>query len=685
MAYARRLRLIQSHLTGRFGEVPPDSSLDNYRSRGLSFDKSELRSLYYPEAERNDSICALMQASPLFNHQEELDMSREELRERAVKQVFSIYSQMKITKEQDQENGITKMTISCALANYRQALGTLFIVNAVLYLDTISNLGTEKHIPFVDRCYAVQDIGCFCMTEIGHGTNVNGIETTAAFDPKTREFVINSPTPTSAKWWIGGLAKNANMAVVFAQLYIENSCKGVHAFVIPIRDRDTHEILDGCVIGDCGPKIGVDSIDNGFVLFHNYRASYDSLLDKLSNITPEGKFKSSIKNHDKRFSAMLGGLIRGRMAVVWGSEINLRNAMTVAIRYSAVRKQFGSEGKSESPILDYQLQRYRLIPYLAKLFGITASIHALLDMYKERRKLIAEDPECPEGAELHAILSAAKVLGSWYGVQGIQECREACGGHGYSKFAILGNLKMDQDVQTTWEGDNNVLIQQTAKFILKHTYRTFKGQKIEPACLQFIKADGSFLTETAIFKCKEDFSIDNLLAAMRYRVNLHVYKSLIKLQENSAAYESSLEVWNNTQVNYLHPLALSFGELFFAEQLFSMSKRAKCPTLQILIQKLASLYAVESIYSNLATYLESYLTPDQAHLIREFKLDLCNTLAENSINLIDAIATPDKLLGSVLGQSDGQVYKHYILAVEKGKGVYEKARWSSDLINYKKS
>jgi hypothetical protein len=306
-------------------------------------------------------------------------------------------------------------------------------------------------------------------------------------------------------------------------------------------------------------------------------------------------------------------------------------------------------------------------------------------MYKERRKLIAEDPECPEGAELHAILSAAKVLGSWYGVQGIQECREACGGHGYSKFAILGNLKMDQDVQTTWEGDNNVLIQQTAKFILKHTYRTFKGQKIEPACLQFIKADGSFLTETAIFKCKEDFSIDNLLAAMRYRVNLHVYKSLIKLQENSAAYESSLEVWNNTQVNYLHPLALSFGELFFAEQLFSMSKRAKCPTLQILIQKLASLYAVESIYSNLATYLESYLTPDQAHLIREFKLDLCNTLAENSINLIDAIATPDKLLGSVLGQSDGQVYKHYILAVEKGKGVYEKARWSSDLINYKKS
>jgi acyl-CoA oxidase len=36
---------------------------------------------------------------------------------------------------------------------------------------------------------------------MSHGSDVNRIETTATFDPKTQEFIINTPTLGATKWW----------------------------------------------------------------------------------------------------------------------------------------------------------------------------------------------------------------------------------------------------------------------------------------------------------------------------------------------------------------------------------------------------------------------------------------------------------------------------------------------------
>ena len=60
--------------------------------------------------------------------------------------------------------------------------------------------------------------GCYAQTEIGHGSNVAGLETTATFDKKTDEFVIHSPTDTATKWWPGEMGRYANFALVFARL-----------------------------------------------------------------------------------------------------------------------------------------------------------------------------------------------------------------------------------------------------------------------------------------------------------------------------------------------------------------------------------------------------------------------------------------------------------------------------------
>ena len=90
------------------------------------------------------------------------------------------------------------------------------------------------------------------------------------------------------KFWIGNLGKTANMAVVFAQLITQGINHGVHVFVIPIRDPKTHRPLPKLVIGDCGEKLGMFGIDNGWMIMKDFRVGKDALLDKLCTLSDDG-------------------------------------------------------------------------------------------------------------------------------------------------------------------------------------------------------------------------------------------------------------------------------------------------------------------------------------------------------------------------------------------------------------
>lgn len=185
-----------------------------------------------------------------------------------------------------------------------------------------------------------------------HGSNVKGLQTEAHYDHSTRELIIHSPDRDAMKYWIGGSAKTSNMCMVWAQLYVKGKCHGVHAIVVPLRDDKTHKVLPGITIGDCGPKFGLNGIDNGFILFNKFRVPVENLLNKVSGINEKGEFVSAADSENKRFGMTLAPLSEGRLYMCCHSTTLALSALAIAIRYTFVRQQFTtSKGEPEKRLI----------------------------------------------------------------------------------------------------------------------------------------------------------------------------------------------------------------------------------------------------------------------------------------------------------------------------------------------
>ena len=83
--------------------------------------------------------------------------------------------------------------------------GHPFAIHVVLFMHAIKSQGTaEQYEMFGRRAENFEIIGTYAQTELGHGTYLRGLETRADYDRNTQEFILNTPTLTSYKWWPGG-------------------------------------------------------------------------------------------------------------------------------------------------------------------------------------------------------------------------------------------------------------------------------------------------------------------------------------------------------------------------------------------------------------------------------------------------------------------------------------------------
>ena len=241
-----------------------------------------------------------------------------------------------------------------------------------LFGGAVLQLGTRAHHErYLPDILSGRLLGCFAMTETGHGSNVQALGTTATYDAATDELVVRTPDDAARKDYIGGAAEDGELAVVFAQLEVGGEGHGVHAVLVPLR-RDG-EVLPGIRVEDCGAKLGLEGVDNGRLWFDDVRVPRENLLDRFATIDGDGTYRSAIENPDRRFFTMLGTLVQGRVSVGGGALSASKVALEIAVRYALRRRQFEAPGgEQETLLLDYGMHQRRLLPLLARAYALSA-------------------------------------------------------------------------------------------------------------------------------------------------------------------------------------------------------------------------------------------------------------------------------------------------------------------------
>ncbi|MCW2818683.1 MAG: Acyl-CoA dehydrogenase, short-chain specific [Marmoricola sp.] len=538
-----------------------------------------------------------------------------------------------------------------------------------LFGGAILHLGTKRHHDaYLRPLIQAELLGCFAMTESGHGSNVQHLGTVATYDAATEEFVITTTTESARKDYIGNAAAHATVAVVFAILEIEGESQGVHAFVVPIRGEDGED-LPGVRTGDDGPKMGLNGVDNGRLWFDHVRVPRDNLLDRYADVSEDGTYTSSIENQDRRFFTMLGTLVQGRVSVGGAGISASKVAMTIAVKYALKRRQFGPPGTDEEELLlDYGLHQRRLLPRLAATYALHFAQQELAAQLHE----VFSDPESSERDRraLESRAAGTKALGTWHATDTIQEGREACGGAGYLAVNRFAALKADTDVFTTFEGDNHVLLQLVAKGLLTD-YSTNFEELDQFGVARFVAdlAVETVIERTAVHKLLERLrdvlptdtgddesgllDPDYQLTMMRWREE-HVLSGVARrLKRGIDSGMDPVQVFSQVQDHVIHA-ARSHMDRVVLESFTDAVEAAVSgdhPDAEVLT-RLRDLHALSVLEADRAWFMEhGRLSSQRSKAISREVNRLCRDIRPVAEDLVDAFGIPPELLRAEMLES----------------------------------
>ncbi|WP_326566043.1 acyl-CoA dehydrogenase [Amycolatopsis rhabdoformis] len=519
-----------------------------------------------------------------------------------------------------------------------------------LFGGAVQLLGTERHHEkYLRRIMDLDLLGCFAMTEHGHGSDVQHLHTTATYDPLTGEFVVHSPDPGATKEYIGNAARDGHAAVVFAQLVTGGDSRGVHAFFVPIRDS-AGAPMPGVTIEDCGRKAGLNGVDNGRLSFNQVRVPREALLNRFGDVAVDGTYSSPIESDGRRFFTMLGTLIRGRVSVGGSAGSATKRALTLAIRYGDQRRQFTRPDGDEVVILDYLGHQRKLLPALAKTYALHFAQEELVAKLND----IAPDAPEEEQRELESRAAGLKAANTWHATATIQTAREACGGAGYLSENLLAGLKADTDVFTTFEGDNTVLLQLVAKGLLTQYKEHF--EELSPlATARFVAEQlvGAVLEHTSARAFVERLTESDdaeVLFDREWQLRLfedresHVLEGVANRLRKAG--EDPFGVFNAAQDH-----VLAAGRVHVERLVLAAFARAvegcEDPEAAALLSRVCDLYALSAIEADRAWFLEhGRLTTSRSKAVTAAVNELCATLRPHAGTLVDAFAIPAQFLAA---------------------------------------
>ncbi|KAF9962604.1 fatty-acyl coenzyme A oxidase [Mortierella alpina] len=516
-------------------------------------------------------------------------------------------------------------------------------------------------------------VGCFAMTELGHGSNVAGLETTATFDEASDQFIIHTPSVTATKWWIGGAAHTATHTVCFAQLIVRGKRYGTKSFVVQLRDTRTYTLMPGINIGDIGKKMGRDGIDNGWIQFTNVRIPRTNMLMKHTKVSRAGEVKEP-----PMAQLTYGALIQGRVAMVVDSGNIGKKAVTIAGRYAAVRRQFSSSPHEiqETKLIDYAIHQYRLMPLLAQAYAFHFTGVETQKLYDDLMdKLESTQPgdasmqdTLDTLKETHATSAGLKAFCTWSTLNAIEACRQTLGGHGYSAYTGLATMYNDFAVHCTWEGDNTILTLQSGRYLIS-CYREALAGKAQPEGVDYLNHLDTLLTQGCAVKTNEEILNFDIIQQAWGVVTANVVKkagddfdaSVKQGMNPEAAYEEC------SQARLAAAKIHSFGYVF---RRFAQAVKSAPEGLRPILAKVCFLYGLYSIEQNAGFFLQyRYFTPSQMDFVRAQVNVYCREVRQEYIPLIDAFNYSDYMINSPLGVYDGNVYEKYFDQVKRQNPV----------------
>ncbi|WP_280451918.1 acyl-CoA dehydrogenase [Nocardia cyriacigeorgica] len=537
-----------------------------------------------------------------------------------------------------------------------------------LFGGAVENLGTERHREFIKKLISLDLLGCFAMTESGHGSDVANLETTATYDPATQEFVVHTPTPSARKDYIGGAAEHARMAAVFAQLITPAGNHGVHCLLVPIRDEQGND-LPGVTTSDCGLKGGLPGVDNGRIVFDHVRVPRENLLNRYADVAPDGTYSSEIENPSRRFFTTLGTLVRGRVSVGGAAAAGARVALSIAGRYALKRRQFGDpDDGGEILLLDYCNHQRRLLPLIARSYALAFAQNDLV----RRMHLVQTGQDLDPGAQraLEKRAAGLKVAQTRHATRAIQECREACGGAGYLTENRLVTLKADTDVFTTFEGDNVVLTQLVAKELLT----AYSDEVRDLDALGWVR----FAATMAGDVVRKRSGVRQLIQTLRDRgdesvdegdlskraVQLQLFADREDYLVRTAAHRlraraeetSPFEAFNNAQDHILAAGSAHIDRLVLEAFIEGISG-IEDPDARALAETMCDLFVYATLEENLSWYImHRFMSVERGKAVRRGVNELVDRLRPDALTLIEAMGVPEPMLRAAM-LDDASVYE----------------------------
>lgn len=520
----------------------------------------------------------------------------------------------------------------------------------------------EQQARWLGPAQRAEFFGAYAQTELGHGSNLRGLETIATFDRATDEFVIHSPYLTSLKWWPTGIYSCTHGAVM-ANLIIDGKNYGFHGFMVQFRD-DQGRCMPGVEIGEMGPKINGTITNIGYARFTNVRIPRNDMFARAQQVTREGEY---IKAPPKLSKFKYISMMEVRVSFVGWSYAFLSKASTIAIRYSCIRRQGYKNNDSpdlgENPVLNYKMQQYRCFKGLALSYMFLWNSRYVGEYLTRVQKAIMDGDEAAgdELPMLHATLCGFKVFATVTAHANCEELRKACGGQGFLLSSGIASMPGAMGEPVTAEGEQVILSQQLSRFLVKEVRRVRQGKK---AIGQF-----AYLNEPTMKPMNLKSyagATDQLLALLRGRAAEYAMKleaAFTQAEQPNQTFEATL--------NEVAVLAWKAAEChtFFAfmeNNDFALKTYVKQQSgTKDVLGRLLELALLQHVRENAGDFID-VLDGKQLDLILEQINSVLTDVRPDAVALCDAFNWRDSQLDSTLGRSDGAVYE----------AIYEQAKKS---------